>query len=96
MEHQWNRFPAAFRNDHNDRALAVLVDRETAINALFFQAGGLHMAAEIAAINLSHLAFTADNAAFHFLSHRFAQFVQEHECGLVGRAQVAAERSKGN
>ncbi len=42
-------------------------------------------------INLSHLAFTADDTALHFLSHSFAQLVQQHECRLVGQAQIAAE-----
>ena len=55
------------------------------------QVGGLHVAAEIAAIDLGHLAFAADNAALHFLGHRLAQLVQQHERALVGHAQIAAE-----
>jgi hypothetical protein len=47
--------------------------------------------AEIAAVDFRGLAFTTDNAAFHFLSHRLTKLVQEHECRLVGQAQVAAE-----
>jgi hypothetical protein len=58
--------------------------------AAFLKVGGLHIAAEIPAINLSRLAFTADNAALHFLSQGFAQLVQQHECGLVPRSRLRA------
>ena len=36
-------------------------------------------------------AFPADHTALHFLCHRFAEFVLEHECTLVGHTQIAAE-----
>src|SRR5258708_17261231 len=80
---------AAFANDHHDLALTVLVTGKAALNALCLLIGGLHVAAEIATIHLSHLAFAADHTAAHFLSHRFAQLVQKHERGLVREAQVA-------
>jgi hypothetical protein len=50
-------------NYHNNLALAALVPSETAITAMCFDIGGLHVAAEIAAIDLRLLAFTADDAA---------------------------------
>src|SRR6266403_3667653 len=34
----------------------------------------------------------ADDATAHFLCHRFAQLVKQHECRLVGQMQVAAQR----
>src|ERR1700682_4554194 len=74
-------------DDDHDLALAVLIFGKATINALLFQVGGLDVAAEIFAVDFSRLAFIADNAAFHFLSHGFAQLVQQNECRLVGEAR---------
>jgi hypothetical protein len=49
----------------------------SAVAAVFFLIGGLHIAAEISTINFGFFAFPADNAALHFLCHRFAQLVQQ-------------------
>ena len=82
---------AAFADDNNHLALAVLVASKAAIDALFLEVGGLHVAAEVAAINFRYLAFTADDTALHFLCHGFTELVQQDERGLVGQAQVAAQ-----
>jgi hypothetical protein len=63
VEHCWNRVPAALTYDYNNHALAVLIASETAINPIFLEVGGLHVAAEIPAINFGLFAFPADNAA---------------------------------
>ena len=60
-------------------------------DAIFFEVGGLHVAAEVTAINLSLFAFTADNAAFHFFCHGFTQLGQQNECRLVGQTQITRE-----
>ena len=57
IEHGRDRIAAALADDDNDLTLAVLVDGETAIDALLLEVGGLHVAAEVAAVHLSRLAF---------------------------------------
>jgi hypothetical protein len=42
-------------------------------------------------IHFRYLALAADNAALQFSGHCFAQFVEQHECALVGHAQIAGE-----
>ena len=84
MEHGWNRLAAALPHDDNDLTLAILIASETAVDAIFLQIGGLDIPSKISPIDLGLFAFTADNATAHFLSHRFAQFVEQHECRLVG------------
>ena len=74
--------------------LPDLVFEQAAITAVLFQVGGLHVAAEIAAIDLRHLALAADHAALQFRRHRFAELVQQHEGALVGDAQIARERQR--
>ena len=89
-EHGRERVAAALADDDDDLALAVLIASEAAVPAILFQIGGLHVAAEIAAIDFRDLAFAAEHAALHFGGHRFAHLVQQHESGLVGDAQIAA------
>lgn len=91
MEHCRDRVTAALADDHNNLALAGLIAKQATVAAVFLHVGGLGIAAEIAAIDFNRLSFTADNAALHFLCHGFAQLVQQDECRLVRRAQVAAE-----
>jgi hypothetical protein len=50
-------------NYHDNFPLAVLVPSQTAITTMCFDISGLHVAAEVPTINLSDLAFTADNTA---------------------------------
>jgi hypothetical protein len=50
----------------------------------------LHVSAKISAVDFSRLAFTADNAAFHFFCHGFTQLGQQNECRLVGQTQITA------
>ena len=38
---------------------------------------------------LRFLAGAADNAAFHFLRHRYAELVADNESDLVGEAKIA-------
>src|SRR5258706_14514855 len=83
--------PPGSPQDDNHLTLAILIASETAVDAMLFQVGWLHIAAEVAAIPLTLFAFTADNATAHFFCHRFAYLVQQHECGLVGQAQVTAQ-----
>jgi hypothetical protein len=52
------------------------------ITAMCFDIGGLHEAAEKAAINLSYLAFAAEHAALQFSRNGSAQPVRKDECGL--------------
>jgi aldehyde dehydrogenase (NAD+) len=87
-----DRIAVALADDDDNLALAVLMASEAAVDAGLFEVGGLHVAAKIAAINLSLFAFSADDAAFHFLCHGFTQLVQEDEGGLVGQAQVAGHK----
>src|ERR1700728_1247023 len=82
---------STFPDNDDNLALAVLVPGEAAVYSSYFLISRFDVPAEIAPIHLSLFAFAADNAALHFLSHRFAELVQEDECGLVGQAQIAAE-----
>jgi hypothetical protein len=45
------------------------------------------------AINFRDDALASKFAAFHFFGHGLAKLVEEHECGLIGHAQVAPARS---
>ena len=67
--------PPRSRTIDDNLALAGLVFGQAAIHAVLVEIGGLHVAAEIAAIDLGDFAFAADDAAFHFLRHRLAQLV---------------------
>jgi hypothetical protein len=68
-----------------------LVGRKATVAAVFFLIGGLDVAAEMSTVDLGNLAFTTDNAAPHFLCHRFTALVQQHESGLVGEAKITRE-----
>jgi hypothetical protein len=59
--------------------------------SVFFVICGFQIAAKLSAVDFSFLAFAADNATAHFLSHSFAQLVQQDECGLVGEARITRE-----
>ena len=47
---------------------------EATVNAVFDVVRGLNVASKISAIYFRDFASAADNAAFHFFRHRFAQF----------------------
>jgi hypothetical protein len=53
---------------------------------------GFHVAAEIAAVDFRDLALASKLAALHFFGHGFAQFMEQHEGGLVGQAKIAGDR----
>lgn len=91
VEHGRNGVAAPLANDNHHLALAGLVLSETAVLAIFLEVGGLHVATEIAAINLGLFALPADNAALEFVRHGFAELVQEDEGALVGNAQITAQ-----
>lgn len=55
--------PIALAHDHNHFTLASLVACEATVEAIRLHVGGLHVAAKIAAVHLSYLAFSADNTA---------------------------------
>lgn len=92
LEHCRDRVAAALANDHDAFPLAVLIAEETTVFAIFVQVRGLHVTAEIGAIRLSNFALATDDATAHLFRHRFAHLVAKDECGLVGEAQVTAER----
>jgi hypothetical protein len=65
--------------DRNDGlALAALVFGEAAVPAILGLVGGLHIAAEIAAIDLRSLAVAAQMRALHFGRRGLANFVSEN------------------
>jgi hypothetical protein len=51
--HCRDRITATFADHDNDLAFTVLIVSKAAINALLFKVGGLHIAAEISAINFN-------------------------------------------
>ena len=61
VEHGRDRIAAALADDNHHLALAALVAGVAAVKSIGLHVGGLHVAAEISPINLSNLAFTADN-----------------------------------
>jgi hypothetical protein len=67
--------PSSLPNYDDNFPLAALVPCETAVTAMCFDIGRRHVPTKIPTIDLSHLAFTADNAALPFIGHGFAQFV---------------------
>ena len=60
-------FAVLWRKRHKPNGLNV----RTAVNAIFLQVGGLHVAAKVAAINLSLFAFTDEAASWDNLHERF-------------------------
>lgn len=84
-----DRAAVASADDDDTLTLAVLVDGKTTIAAVLFEVGRLHVAAEVAAVDLDFLALATNNAALHFFGHRLAELMQEHESSLVGRAKFA-------
>jgi hypothetical protein len=83
---------AALADHHDDLALASLVLPQPTIPAILATVRRAHIAAEIAAIHFRPLANTADRGLPHFRCQRLAQLVRQNERGLVGRAEIAAER----
>ena len=94
LEHARKRFAAMLTDDDNDLALAGLMLGETTIDAVFRFVRRADVTAEVCAVDGSLWLIVTDDAALHFLGHRFAQLVQQHERGLVGRAEVARQRQR--
>lgn len=63
LEHGGDRIFATLANDHGHLALVVLIARLATVAAVFLVIGGLRAAAEVAAIDLNHLALAADDTA---------------------------------
>jgi hypothetical protein len=66
--------PPRSRITTNNLAVAALVPSKATVAAVFFLVSPSDVAPEVAAIDLSFLAFAANNAALHFLRHRFPEF----------------------
>ena len=90
LEHGRQAVAAVLADHDDDLALAGLVFGQAAVTAVLAQVGGLHVAAEIGAIDCGLLALAADLAAAHLGGHRLAHLVAENERRLVGQAKVAA------
>src|SRR5205823_5225889 len=91
-EHAGER-PAATLADHDhDLALARLIDPQPTIAAVLAIVGGLHIAAEIAAVDFRPLALAADCGLPNLACHCFAHLVSQNERRLVLRPEIAAER----
>lgn len=95
LEHGRDRTALALADDDNALALAGLVHSKATVAAVLFVVRRLDVSAEIAAVNLAFLAFTAEDAVEHFAAHGFAELVEQDEGALVGDAQVAGERQGG-
>ncbi len=88
LEDERKRAAPALAHDDHDTALAVLVDREATVAAVFLVIGRLHVTADIAAVDFH------DARGFHRLDFRcegFADFVRENESRLVLHVQFARE-----
>src|SRR5579885_3762624 len=59
LEHSRDRIAVPLAHDNHGLALAVLVAEQAPIAAMLFQVRGLHIAAEIAAIDFGYLAAAA-------------------------------------
>src|SRR5207302_6039226 len=79
-------------DDDHDLALARLVLPQPAIPTVLAAISRLHIAAEIAAVDLGPLALAADRGLAYFRRHRFAHLVGQDESRLVLRPEIAAER----
>ncbi len=88
LEDERKRAAPALAHDDDDAALAVLIDRETTVAAIFLVVGRLHVTAHVAAVDFH------DARGFHRLDFRregFADFVGENESRLVLHVQFAGE-----
>ena len=94
LEHGRDALPPRSRTITTTLRLPDWLRRKATVAAILAMVGGLHVAAEISAIDLGDLAFAADHAALQFLGHRLAQLVQQHERALVGHVQIAGERQR--
>lgn len=81
----------ALTDDDNGLALAVLVAGKPTIHAVFFVVRGLHVTAEIAAVDLRDLTFPAESPSLHLLRHGLAQLMQQDESAFVGHREIARE-----
>jgi hypothetical protein len=70
-EYGGNGISAALADDDDDFTFTILIAGISAVAAIFFLICWLYVSTEIAAIDLRHPAFAADNATAHFLRHRF-------------------------
>jgi len=71
--------PPALPDHHNHLGLAVLIALQATVAAILVLIGRLHIPSKISAVDVSRLAFAADDATAHCLCHGFTQLVQQHE-----------------
>ena len=81
----------AFPDNHDGFAFVVLIAGQATIAAVFAMVGRLDITAKISAVDFRDLAIASKLAAFHFFGHGFAKLVEQHECGLIGQAEVARD-----
>jgi len=81
-------------HDH-DLALTVLITDAATIDPVLFQVRGANVTTKMRAINGRLGVIVANRATLHFFCHRLAQFVAEHESGLIGQPQVARHGEHG-
>src|SRR5688500_12758407 len=81
------RAPIALTHDDNALALAAGVRLQAAVLTIFLPVFRLHVAAEIAAVDLDN---AVEGGTGDFAAHGFAQLVKQHEGGLVLNVQIAA------
>jgi hypothetical protein len=65
---------------------------QATIFAVLNEIGGTDVAAKICAVHLCLGAIITDDAAFHLLGHRLAQFVGENEARFVRQPEIARHR----
>jgi hypothetical protein len=62
---------ASFADDDDDLTFPILIASVAAVATVFLLICWFYVSPEVAAIDLSRLTLTADNAALHFLCQRF-------------------------
>ena len=88
FEHEGQRLAVFLAGDHDDATLAGLVDRKATVAAVLFVIRGLHIPAEVGAIDGDF----AGNGFANFLGGKgLANFVGHDESGLVLAIEVARE-----
>jgi len=95
FEHERQRAARALAHDDDHAALASLIDRKTTIATVLFEVRRSNVPTKIGTVDFDALALAADLVADNAAADRFAEFVREHESGLVLDVQIAAELECG-
>jgi len=83
---------ATLAHGHDTAPLAGLMLGQTPVDPIGLAVGGLHVAAEVGAVDLD---MTVQHRARVLRRHRLAQLVGQHERGLVLNVEIAAELERG-